>query len=169
VALQRDVILLDGGTRAVQEARLTAWQSDVGATFRYSGKEMQQPAPAGLTPRVAAVRDALEVLTGTRYDSVLVNFYEDGKCGMRYHADPLYGSWTPRTAVVSLGSTRQFVFREAEDHALRWSIFVSGGDVVYMYGDCQERLQHCIKVEAAAHDAGPRMSLVFKERIPGTL
>jgi hypothetical protein len=47
-------------------------------------------APAGrLTPRVAAARDALAALTGVRYDSVLVNYYADGKCGMRYHADPL--------------------------------------------------------------------------------
>ena len=41
------------------------------------------------------------------------------RCGMRYHADPLYGCWTPRTAVVSLGDTRTFVFREANDHNTR--------------------------------------------------
>jgi alkylated DNA repair dioxygenase AlkB len=168
VALRRDVIYLDGGSRAVEEARLTAWQSDIGATFLYSGKEMVPP-PGGLTPSVAAVRDALAALTGVRYDSVLINYYEDGKCGMRYHVDPLYNAWTPRTAVVSLGATRQFVFREMSDHSVRWHYLVSSGDVVVMSGDCQERLQHCVKVEAAAEDAGPRMSLVFKERIPGTL
>jgi hypothetical protein len=42
---------------------------------------------------------------------------------------------------------------------------VSNGDVVVMFGDCQEVLQHAIKVEAAAEDAGPRVSLVFKQRL----
>lgn len=168
VALQRDTIYLDNGTRAVPEARLTAWQSDIGATFRYSGKEMEAP-PGGMTPRVAAVRDALQQLLGERFDSVLINYYEDGKCGMRYHVDPLYGCWTPNTAVVSVGATRQFIFREEADHSVRWCYRVRSGDVVFMSGDCQERLQHCVKVEAEAADAGPRMSLVFKQRLPDTL
>jgi hypothetical protein len=47
------------------------------------------PLAGGLTPHVAAVRDRLLLLTGQHYDSVLVNLYEDGKCGMRYHVDPL--------------------------------------------------------------------------------
>ena len=41
------------------------------------------------------------------------------------------------------------------------------GDTVYMYGDCQDRLQHCVKVERedrGAAELGPRMSLVFKQR-----
>jgi len=67
---------------------MTGWQSDIGATFKYSGKEML-PAPGGLTPLVAAVRDRLARLTGQTYDSVLINLYCDGKCGMRYHVDPL--------------------------------------------------------------------------------
>lgn len=164
INLKRDVIYLDEGTRAVPEARLTAWQSDIGATFVYSGKEMIPP-PGGLTASVARVRAALQDLTGVHYDSVLINYYEDGKCGMRYHVDPLYGKWTPHSAVVSLGSCRQFVFREIADHSKRWSYRVRSGDVVVMFGDCQDRLQHCVKVERQAEDAGPRMSLVFKERL----
>ena len=78
------------------------------------------------------MRDALEKLTGVHYDSVLINYYPDGKCGMRYHADPLYGVWDTHTSVVSLGDTRCFIFREAQDHAVRWVYQVSQGDVVVM-------------------------------------
>ena len=49
----------------------------------------------------------------------------------------------------------------------RWEFSVSNGDVVFMFGDCQDRFQHCVKVERedrGAADMGPRMSLVFKER-----
>lgn len=65
------------------------------------------------------VRDALHALTGQWFDSVLINMYEDGKCGMRYHVDPLYGVWEPPSAVVSLGDMRQFVFREMKDFNIR--------------------------------------------------
>lgn len=42
-----------------------------------------------------------------------------GKCGMRYHVDPLYGVWAPPSAVVSLGDMRAFVFREITDFSIR--------------------------------------------------
>lgn len=76
-----------------------------------------------------------------------------------------YGEWSPNTSVVSIGATRRFVFREAFDHAVRWSYRVASGDVVTMFGDCQERLQHAVAVERHAGDAGPRVSLVFKQRL----
>ena len=46
----------------------------------------------------------------------------------------------------------------------RWEYTVRGGDVVHMYGGCQARLQHSIRVEREAGDAGPRASLVYKRR-----
>lgn len=51
-------------------------------------------------------------------------------------------------------------------HAARWEFSVRAGDVLHMYADCQERLQHSIILEKSVV-AGPRMSLVFKERLPG--
>jgi hypothetical protein len=57
VTLSRDIIYLSdngGGSRAVPEARLTGWQSDIGATFCYSGKEMQ-PQSGGMTAVCAEV------------------------------------------------------------------------------------------------------------------
>eukprot|EP00775_Hariotina_reticulata_P001430 gene1430-1771_t len=156
LSLRSDVIRLtdeSGAVREVLESRMTDWQSDIGATFCYSGKEMV-PTRDGLSPRIAQV-----------YDSVLINYYADGKCGMRFHVDPLYGCWTPASAVVSLGATRQFVFRSIEDHSIRWSYRVSSGDVVMMFGDCQDKLQHAVKVEATSDAVGPRLSLVYKQRI----
>ncbi|MEW5316236.1 MAG: hypothetical protein WDW38_007617 [Sanguina aurantia] len=161
VQLHRDTIYLDSGARAVEESRLTGWQSDIGATFIYSGKEMRPQ-------QRHAVRDRLTELTGVCYDSVLINYYHDGRCGMRFHSDPLYDRWTPNTCVVSIGETRTFVFRETSDFSVRWQYPISNGDVVIMHGDCQDRFQHCIKVERddrGAAEMAPRVSLVFKQRI----
>ncbi len=195
VALRRDSILL--GSKSIEESRLTAWQGP--KPFYYSDKEM---APSVMTPRIAAIRDQLEEITGVFYDCVLINLYEDGKTAMRYHIgawssrgwgsgslirntltplslhtthtktnqqkDPDQGvHWTTNTAVVSIGDTREFCLRDmatkgAEEHHRFW---VAQADAVEMVGDCQERYQHCVKVCEEAADAGPRISLVYKQSL----
>jgi alkylated DNA repair dioxygenase AlkB len=162
VALKRDEVKTASG-EVMPETRLTAWQSDFGDSFRYSGKAMAAP-PGGLTPRVAAARDALEAKFGVRYDSCLVNYYPDGSSGMRFHSDPQGAEWAPQTAVVSVGAPRRFVFRAVGDPATRCATTVRSGDVVIMGPGCQERFQHALLPEASADDAAPRISLVFKKR-----
>ena len=162
VALSRDDVQTASG-RVMPEARLTAWQSDGGHSFRYSGKN-SVPPPGGLTPRVAAVRDELAKLLGVHYDSCLVNLYPDGSSGMRYHSDPQGKEWAADTAVVSIGAPRRFVFRAVGDHATRCGVIVRSGDIVHMGPGCQERFQHAILPEASAESALPRISLVFKLR-----
>eukprot|EP00188_Purpureofilum_apyrenoidigerum_P006207 Plantae.Rhodophyta-Purpureofilum_apyrenoidigerum.ctg9229.p1 GENE.Plantae.Rhodophyta-Purpureofilum_apyrenoidigerum.ctg9229~~Plantae.Rhodophyta-Purpureofilum_apyrenoidigerum.ctg9229.p1 ORF type:complete len:396 (+),score=51.31 Plantae.Rhodophyta-Purpureofilum_apyrenoidigerum.ctg9229:164-1351(+) len=161
VILNRDMITLNG--RELGESRLTAWQHENGRPFLYSGKCMEGPT---FTPVVRAVATRLAELTGVNYDGCLINYYADGQTGMRYHSDPDQGTyWTTDTAVVSIGDTRQFIFRRADDYSMRHVYYVTGGDVVIMRGDCQERFQHCVKVESNAEDCGPRMSLVYKRSL----
>ncbi len=85
VDLQRDTIQLTPD-QTIEESRLTAWAGP--KPFYYSGKEM---AARPMTPRIARIRDAIHALTGVYYDCVLINLYEDGKTGMRYHIDPDQG------------------------------------------------------------------------------
>lgn len=161
VALRRDSITL--GSKSIEESRLTAWQGP--KPFYYSNKEM---APSPMTPRIAAIRDRLAEVTGVFYDCVLINLYEDGKTAMRYHIDPDQGvHWTTNTAVVSIGDTREFCLRDIETKGKRehHRFFVSQADAVEMVDDCQERYQHCVKVCEHAEDAGPRVSLVYKQSL----
>jgi alkylated DNA repair dioxygenase AlkB len=58
-----------------------------------------------------------------------------------------------------------FIMRESADHSRRHSFWVKPSDCVIMFGDCQDRFQHCIRVERDAEDAGPRMSMVFKQSL----
>lgn len=74
----------------ISEQRLTAWQSTVNQPFGYSGKLMS-PSEDGFSPRIGAVRDALVAKIDRLYDSCLINYYENGKVGMRYHSDPGQG------------------------------------------------------------------------------
>ena len=129
-SLRYDTILLEG--KEVQESRATAWLSDNGATFKYSGKEMEG---GPLTPTIRRVRDQLALnqhLYKIHYDSCLVNFYPNGKSGMRFHSDPLYATWVDQTAVVSIGQTRKFIFRKIDDFSKRTEFLVTNGDVIFM-------------------------------------
>jgi alkylated DNA repair dioxygenase AlkB len=161
----------------VAEARLTGWQSDAGLPFIYSGKRM---TGGPLNPVLRSIRDRLQTLVGSYYDSVLINYYPDGKSGMRFHSDPLYGVWDPDTAVVSLGDPRIMVFRDnlpdlgppvkgvTRMEPKHYKYVVSHGTMVHMFGDCQDRFQHSIRTERTAEDAGPRVSLVFKREVRGS-
>ncbi|CAM9930181.1 unnamed protein product, partial [Chrysoparadoxa australica] len=146
VNFSRDIIELheQTGTKTVEESRLTAWQSSSGLPFEYSGKIMPGDP---LTPLVASIRDRLAAEQGVFYDGVLLNLYEHGKCGMRFHSDPGVGeAWSEHTTVVSVGATRRFILRSIADHSQRHGYWVENGDCVYMFGNCQRDYQHCVKV-----------------------
>jgi len=184
--LRRDVVASGSASPSVSELvedRDTCWFSDGGTPFAYSGKVMA--ADGRLSGGVAAVRDAVHAALGHWYDSVLVNHYPDGGSGMRFHSDPGQGEaggWGFSTAVVSVGETRLFTFRRTAQPQTRVTFAVRHGDVLHMFGACQEQWQHSVLRErvgaagpgggggagggAAANGAGAaRISLVFKRTL----
>ena len=173
-APQRDV-MKSGSTvpskDEVVERRLTAWQSEVDASFGYSGKLMAPRVgtelQAGFSPLVQQLRNVLACPPiGRFYDSVLVNYYAGGKVGMNFHSDPGQGEeWGYSTCVVSVGDVRSFVFRRIGNPSQRCSFALRAGDVVEMFGRCQAEYQHSVKTEVSDEAAGPRMSLVFKRTL----
>jgi alkylated DNA repair dioxygenase AlkB len=89
--------------------RLTCWMADPGCGYRYSGLAN---AIEPWSPAAAALRGALEQLTGWRFNSLLLNRYRDGRDAMGWHADdePELDPTAP-IASFSLGSTRDFRLR----------------------------------------------------------
>ena len=92
---------------------------------------------------------------------------------MRYHADPDQGIlWSRDTAVVSVGATRRFAFREmvppggvAGDRGAPHVFTLMSGDVAEMFEDCQERYQHTVKTAEDKREKAARSSLVFKKSL----
>jgi alkylated DNA repair dioxygenase AlkB len=170
IRFRADHIRTTTSQEIVQERRMTAWQGDghVGP-FCYSGKSMERDE---WTPSVRTIRNQLEERTGQYYDGCLLNLYPDGGSGMRYHIDPDQGKlWDFDTAVVSIGATRKFAFREISNLLDNRSplqphnFVVMHGDVTYMFDDCQERFQHTVKNSDLKSEAAPRISLVFKRTL----
>src|SRR5512144_1865980 len=89
--------------------RLIAMYGPVG--YRYSGV-VHPPVP--LTPRLRAIRDRVESLTGRPFNSVLANLYRDGRDSVGWHRDSDYEhGGQPDIASVSFGASRRFQLRDA--------------------------------------------------------
>ncbi len=144
--------------RLVPEPRHTAWVGEAGATYAYSGVR-REPAPWPVA--LSAVRAALELATGARYNSALLNLYRDGRDSMGWHADdePELGP-APVIASVSLGAARRFRFRRRLAHADTRSLLLTPGSLLLMHGDLQTHWQHAIP--KTARPVGARLNLTFR-------
>jgi alkylated DNA repair dioxygenase AlkB len=142
------------GKRHLQP-RLSAWYGEVG--YRYSGLTL---APMPLTPLLATLLASVEHLTGHSYNSVLLNYYRDGKDSMGMHSDdePELGP-QPAIASLSLGATRTFILRhKASKRTLK--IDLTDGSLLLMSGDLQTHWLHGIN--KTAKPLGPRLNLTFR-------
>jgi alkylated DNA repair dioxygenase AlkB len=143
--------------RAVPMPRLIAMYGPVG--YRYSGVE-HRPSP--LPPRVAAIRDHVETVTGRRFNSVLLNLYQDGHDSVGWHRDNDYPhGGQPDIGSVSFGATRRFQLRDGTGG--RAEIALEDGSVLLMTGDAIRRWWH--RVPKTAQPVGPRVNLTFRHMV----
>ena len=163
VPLQSDTILIGRGAELVEvnERRKTSWLSNNNSlTFEYSGKIM---SPRKIPTCIELIRLKLLEDFGINFDGVLVNYYENGECSMGYHSDPIEDKWSNQFVIISIGATRDFIFRENENKETKIRYYFEDGDLIYMFDDCQERYEHSVKKNKS--DMEDRISLVFKKSI----
>lgn len=147
--------------RDVATPRLTSWHGDPGASYGYSGRHFD---PNPWTADLDVVRDRLEALLGVRFNSVLANYYRDGRDSMSFHSDaePELGPNSPDDvliASVSLGAPRRFVLQSKATKERR--VFELGeGSVLVMGGAVQRYWRH--GVPKTSRKVGPRLNLTFR-------
>lgn len=123
--------------------------------------------------------------TGSRFNAIIINFYQDGKDSISYHADDeSFLGPLPTIASLSLGSSRDFYLRrkfgeDTEPSRPQFNTKGSGpaasrptekmrlgdGDLLVMKGRTQAEWEHSIPKRA---DAGPRINLTFRRVISVT-
>lgn len=177
VPFKEEMIKTKSG-KQVRERRQTCWMADEGiGGFAYSGKIM---APTAMSPGVGRLRDALYDAHGLYFDCALLNLYPDGESACAWHSDPEHGTfWGLDSIIVSIGETRRFQFRSLEPQEQQresagatdeaespHSFHLFDGDCVWMFGDCQDRFQHCVLKSEGSGNLGPRASIVFKRSLP---
>ncbi len=133
--------------------RLTAWQGKPEAVYRYSGILNM---PALWTPAVLELRRRIELMSGARFNSVLLNRYRDGRDSLGWHAE---GEPEPLIASLSLGATRRFEMRHNETRVTH-AYYLTGGGLLVMRGRTQAEWQHRVPKEPNAR--GERINLTFR-------
>ena len=95
--------------RSVALPRKTAWFGDPGMRYTYSGISVE---PVAWTPTLLGIRARVEEANGSTFNSVLLNFYRDGRDSVSWHSDdePELGE-DPVIGSVSFGSERPFCLR----------------------------------------------------------
>ena len=137
--------------------RLVAWQGDV--PYTYSG-HTHQPAP--WSAEVLALKAVAEKLAGQSFNSVLLNYYRDGRDSMGWHSDDERSLGPqPVIASLSLGAERVFQVRRRDDHRQRFSLRLSSGSYLLMGGEMQQHWQHAVLKTSIFVEA--RVNLTFRK------
>ena len=118
--------------------------------------------PLPWTNRLAGIKDRVEQLVPTRFNSVLLNYYRDQNDSMGMHSDDEkeLGS-RPTIASISLGSERSFLLKSKIDpDAKLVKLPLASGSLLLMKGDTQKNYKHGIG--KASRTLGPRVNLTFR-------
>jgi alkylated DNA repair dioxygenase AlkB len=145
------------GKRYLQP-RLLSWQGS--AAYRYSGMSL---TPRPMSALVLDIKAAVEAICGSSFNTVLLNYYRDGRDSMGMHSDdePELGP-APVIASVSFGATRRFALQHKSDKT-RFKIDLPTGSLLLMSGQTQANWLHGIA--KVARPIGPRVNLTFRNII----
>ena len=118
--------------KSVKSPRLTSYYGTKGYTYS-SVPHPPKPYPTVLLNLIARLESEHEL----EFNSVLLNFYRDGKDSMGRHQDNERELGAkPAIASINLGATRKFSFKHCTDKQAKRSLWLEGGSLVLMKGSC---------------------------------
>lgn len=137
--------------------RKVAWFGDQQYNYTYSGVTKQAHI---WTKELLKLKSLVEKLSGTTYNSCLLNLYHDGSEGMAWHSDgekTLLDNGT--IASLTLGAERKFSFKHKETKQ-RVDIILKNGSLLLMKGETQKNWLHRLPPTKKVHS--PRINLTFR-------
>lgn len=144
--------------RHILVPRRVAFVAQEGCCYRYSGKDHQGDGwPEWLLP----IKEEAERVAEQVFNSVLLNWYQDGEEYMGWHSDDEKSLGpAPVIAMLSLGAPRSFVFRLKSDHSVKHSVELEDGSWLVMSASTQVLWQHTLPVRKRVKQE--RISLTFR-------
>lgn len=141
------------------QPRLTAWIGDAGSRYTYSGLALE---PVPWTPLLLELKQKIERVSATGFNSVLLNLYRNGSDSVGWHSDDEAELGPePIIASLSLGQTRRFHLRHKRRKDLPMlKIALAHGDLLIMGGATQRNYVHALP--KSAQDLQPRINLTFR-------
>ena len=140
--------------------RLQCWIGDEGCDYKYSSKKLNRH---DWNEELAFIRNKILKELKIDFNSVLANYYRDGKDSMGWHSDneKELGP-NPTIASISFGSERNLYFRNKITRETI-SIPQAHGCLIMIDGKTQKNWEHSIKKTQKI--IGPRINLTFRNII----
>jgi len=137
--------------------RLTAWYGDKGKSYAFSGVALR---PHAWTGELLEIKNKIEPIAGTRFNSVLLNRYRNGKDSISWHTDaePEMGV-NPIIGSVNFGATRKFQLRHVQTRE-KIEIELRHGSLLIMQGEMQHFWRH--QVPKTKQKVNERINLTFR-------
>jgi alkylated DNA repair dioxygenase AlkB len=108
-----------------------------------------------------AIKKRAEEVANVKYDSCLVNLYEDGSCGLGWHNDKESIREDSSIASISFGEERRFDLRYIGTKKVL-SVVLEHGALLIMQGIIQQYWEHHIPKSKLI--LGPRINITFRRR-----
>jgi alkylated DNA repair dioxygenase AlkB len=138
--------------------RLTAWYGEPGRSYTYSTITME---PKPWTEPLVEIKSRIELVSGTSFNTVLLNLYRSGQDAVGWHSDdePELGEM-PVIGSVSFGATRTFRLRHKKRKEQRIELELTHGSYLLMRGTTQRFWKH--QVPRREDRVEPRINLTFR-------
>ena len=137
--------------------RKAAWYGDEGYLYTYSNTTKQALA---WTSELLELKQMVEVITGTTFNSCLLNLYHNGDEGMAWHSDD-ESSLGKNTTIASLsfGAERKFSLKHKKGKQAV-SVMLESGSLLVMKGTTQTNWLHSLPKSKQV--LRPRINLTFR-------
>lgn len=137
--------------------RLTSYYADAGVKYKYSGVAHESlPWPMYL----AEVKKRVEKEVGKPFNSLLLNYYRDGKDSIGWHADDEKElGENPIVPSISLGAERVFQIRHEESREKK-EFILKNGSLIIMGGTMQHHWKHSVPKTTKPIES--RINLTFR-------
>ncbi len=153
---QQDNICVFGKTHP--QPRLTALFGNGGKSYSYSNIKMQ---PHPWNALLQKIKSRVESVSETKFTSVLLNLYRDGKDSNGWHADNEKELGTnPIIASVSFGAERVFQLKHNTISNLKQNILLEHGSLLLMQGTTKHFWKH--QIPKTSKKIGSRINLTFR-------
>ena len=146
--------------RHIITKRKAAWYGDSAYSYTYSNTTKLALA---WTKELLELKQLVEKITGTTYNSCLLNLYHDGEEGMAWHSDDEKSLGKDATiASFSFGAERKFAFKHKRNQQVV-SLVLESGSLLVMKETTQTYWLH--RLPKSTKIKHPRINLTFRTMV----
>lgn len=153
---------LSFGGKKVLIPRLQAWMGDASSKYGYSGLELN---PLPWSDILYKLKEAIETIANTDFNSVLLNYYRDGHDSVAWHSDDEKELGNdPIVASLSLGVSRRFELKHRHKKPIiKFKCQLDHGSLLIMGSGLQSNWHHQVPKQKEISQA--RVNLTFRKII----